>query len=86
MVQSKRGVKICRVTGSTKASNLPALVRAAIPEIDGHETIPVMHNHAVVQGLSEMPFVTDVKHWGVMTIGTGLGNARFSNRRTIGAE
>jgi len=22
----------------------------------------------------------DVEHWGVMTIGTGLGNARFSNR------
>jgi hypothetical protein len=23
----------------------------------------------------------DVEHWGVLTIGTGLGNARFSNRR-----
>jgi hypothetical protein len=22
----------------------------------------------------------DVSHWGVMTIGTGLGNARFTNR------
>ena len=22
----------------------------------------------------------DVKHWGVLTIGTGLGNARFTNR------
>jgi hypothetical protein len=22
----------------------------------------------------------DVEHWGVMTIGTGLGNARFTNR------
>jgi hypothetical protein len=21
-----------------------------------------------------------VKHWGVLTIGTGLGNARFTNR------
>jgi predicted NBD/HSP70 family sugar kinase len=69
-----------------KSFNLPALVRAAIPEIDGHETIPVMHNDAVVQGLSEIPFMSDVKHWGVMTIGTGLGNARFSNRRTTGAE
>jgi hypothetical protein len=45
-----------------------------------------MHNDAVVQGLSEIPFMTDVKHWGVMTIGTGLGNARFSNRKTTGAE
>jgi hypothetical protein len=23
----------------------------------------------------------DVDHWGVLTIGTGLGNARFTNRR-----
>jgi hypothetical protein len=22
-----------------------------------------------------------VEHWGVLTIGTGLGNARFTNRR-----
>jgi len=22
----------------------------------------------------------DVEHWGVFTIGTGLGNARFTNR------
>jgi hypothetical protein len=24
----------------------------------------------------------DVKRWGVLTIGTGLGNARFTNRST----
>jgi hypothetical protein len=35
----------------------------------------------VAQGLSEVPFMQDVDHWGVLTIGTGLGNARFSNRR-----
>jgi hypothetical protein len=23
----------------------------------------------------------DVEHWGVLTIGTGLGNASFTNRR-----
>jgi hypothetical protein len=23
----------------------------------------------------------DVERWGVLTIGTGLGNARFTNRR-----
>ena len=39
-----------------------------------------MHNDAVVQGLSEVPFMQDVKRWGVLTIGTGLGNARFTNR------
>ena len=27
-----------------------------------------------------VPNMKDVSHWGVMTIGTGLGNARFTNR------
>ena len=48
--------------------------------------IPLMHNDAVVQGLSEVPFLKDVKRWGVMTIGTGLGNASFSNRETEDLE
>ena len=39
-----------------------------------------MHNDGVAQGLSEVPFMQDVDHWGVLTIGTGLGNARFTNR------
>ena len=39
-----------------------------------------MHNDAVVQGLSQAPFMRDVEHWGVFTIGTGLGNVRFTNR------
>jgi hypothetical protein len=51
-----------------------------IPEIGDHETSIVMHNDAVVQGLSEIPYMQDVERWGVLTIGTGLGNARFSNR------
>jgi hypothetical protein len=42
-----------------------------------------MHNDAVVQGLSEVPFMQDVEHWGVITIGTGLGNARFTNREPV---
>src|SRR3712207_8022047 len=62
--------------------NLPTVLREAIPEIGGHETMVVMHNDAVVQGLSEVPFMQDVKRWGVLTIGTGLGNARFTNRAT----
>lgn len=61
--------------------NLPACIREAIPEIDEHETLVVVHNDAVVQGLSELPRMQDVERWGVLTIGTGLGNARFSNRR-----
>ncbi len=60
--------------------NLPHSLKALLPEIGGHETMLVLHNDAVVQGLSELPFQQDVAHWGVLTIGTGLGNARFSNR------
>jgi hypothetical protein len=63
-----------------KSFNLPQLLREAIPKIGDHDTLVVMHNDAVVQGLSEVPFMRDVQHWGVLTIGTGLGNARFTNR------
>ena len=62
------------------AFNLPRRLVEEIPQIGGHDTQIVMHNDAVVQGLSEVPFMQDVRHWGVMTIGTGLGNARFTNR------
>jgi hypothetical protein len=61
--------------------NLPARLAEAFPEIGGHDTMILMHNDAVVQGLSELPFMRDVKHWGALTIGTGLGNARFTNRK-----
>jgi predicted NBD/HSP70 family sugar kinase len=64
----------------TKSFNLPRRLREAIPRIGDHETVVLMHNDAVVQGLSEAPFMRDVKHWGVFTIGTGLGNAHFTNR------
>jgi predicted NBD/HSP70 family sugar kinase len=63
-----------------KSFNLPQLLREAIPDIGGHEATVLMHNDAVVQGLSEVPFMHGVERWGVMTIGTGLGNARFTNR------
>jgi hypothetical protein len=52
-----------------------------LPLINRHEPLFVIHNDAVVQGLSERPNMEDVRHWGVFTIGTGLGNARFTNRR-----
>jgi hypothetical protein len=38
----------------------------------------LMHNDAVIQGLSELPFIGEVERWGIITIGTGLGNARLS--------
>jgi len=61
--------------------NLPASLIEAIPRIGDHDTAVLMHNDGVVQGLSEVPFMQDVARWGVLTIGTGLGNARFTNRR-----
>ncbi|KQR72866.1 ROK family protein [Rhizobium sp. Leaf341] len=60
--------------------NLPAAIKKAIPEIDGHQTVVMMHNDAVVQGLSQIPFMTDISKWAVLTIGTGLGNAHFVNK------
>lgn len=61
--------------------NLPANLIEAIPQIGAHDTAVVMHNDGVVQGLSEVPFMQDVGSWGVLTIGTGVGNAHFINRR-----
>jgi ROK family len=60
--------------------NLPARLAEAIPTIGDDDTVVLMHNDAVVQGLSEVPYMQDVKRWGALTIGTGLGNARFTNR------
>ncbi len=54
--------------------NVPRRVAEAMP---GDWRV-LMHNDAVVQGLSEAPWMRDVRRWGVMTAGTGLGNARFS--------
>jgi predicted NBD/HSP70 family sugar kinase len=61
--------------------NLPASLVEAIPAIGDHDTAILMHNDGVVQGLSEVPYMQDVERWGVLTIGTGLGNARFTNRK-----
>jgi len=64
----------------SRSFNLPAALHEGIPRIGDHESTIVLHNDAVVQGLSEVPFMADATHWGVLTIGTGLGNARFENR------
>ena len=60
---------------------MPGSLVEAIPEMGDHDTAVLMHNDDVAQGLSEVPFMQDVERWGVLTIGTGLGNARFTNRR-----
>ncbi len=65
---------------AAKGFHLPRSIQSVIPEIQGSETLIVLHNDAVVQGLSELPHMQDLEHWGVLTIGTGLGNARFTNR------
>ena len=57
-----------------------------MPEIGEHETEVVMHNDAVIQGLSEMPGMQDVESWAVLTIGTGLGNASYRNRAKGGRK
>jgi hypothetical protein len=44
--------------------NLPASLVESIPQIGGHDTAVMMHNDGVVQGLSEVPFMQDVKRWG----------------------
>ncbi len=60
--------------------HFPTALRDKIPHIHGEDTRVLLHNDAVVQGLSELPFTNDVKCWGVLTVGTGLGNASFTNR------
>jgi hypothetical protein len=59
--------------------NLADALREHVPTIGENQTAIVIHNDAVVQGLSQLPFMQDATHWGVLTIGTGLGNARFTN-------
>jgi hypothetical protein len=59
--------------------NLAQQLREAIPQLGEHETVVVMHNDAVIQGLSEVPSMKDVSPWGIFTIRTGLGTL-FSNR------
>jgi predicted NBD/HSP70 family sugar kinase len=76
----ERGAQNLPGNWESKSFHLPALINEAIPEIGEHETAILMHNDAVVQGLSEVPFMREFKRWGVLTIGTGLGNARFTNR------
>ncbi|MBO9513930.1 MAG: ROK family protein [Variovorax sp.] len=60
--------------------HLPSTLCKRIPSIGGEPTVVLMHNDAVVQGLSELPFMHDVKRWAVLTIGTGLGNASYRNK------
>lgn len=57
--------------------HLPSEIARRMKPIDAQPPSVVMHNDAVVQGLSEIPRMRDVESWGILTIGTGLGNAAF---------
>jgi hypothetical protein len=59
--------------------NLAHELAKALPEINGEQPLILIHNDAVLQGLSQVPHMFDVKRWGILTIGTGLGNGRFTN-------
>ncbi|GAB3505300.1 ROK family protein [Pseudoxanthomonas daejeonensis] len=59
---------------------LPEALAAHLDPIDGNPPQVVLHNDAVVQGLSEHRRMRKTRRWAVLTIGTGLGNASYSNR------
>ena len=77
----KKGAQNLPGNWESRDFNLPYRLAKAIPQICSHDTAVLMHNDAVAQGLSEVPFMQDVERWAVLTIGTGLGNARFTNRK-----
>ncbi|WCM95225.1 ROK family protein [Acidovorax sp. NCPPB 2350] len=66
--------------------HLPRDLCERLPAIGGGRTQVCLHNDAVVQGLSELPFTQDVRRWAVLTVGTGLGNASFTNRHPEGGR
>jgi hypothetical protein len=63
----------------SEAFHLPSALWRRMPMIGSGPTLVLIHNDAVVQGLSELPFMRDVRRWGVLTVGTGLGNVSFEN-------
>ena len=76
----ERGAQNLPGKWNSKSFNLARSLAEKIPIIGGFDIAVVMHNDAVVQGLSELPYMTDIRRWGVFTVGTGLGNAQFTNR------
>lgn len=59
--------------------HLPGALSRLLPmEGGGHPSV-LLHDTTVVQGLSEAPFEKGGAHWGVVTLGSRIGNARFTN-------
>lgn len=73
----RRGTQNLPGNWQGKGFNLPLALKARLPRINGHDTLVVLHNDAVVQGLSSLAGMRQVRDWAVLTIGTGLGNASF---------
>jgi hypothetical protein len=58
--------------------DLPAALAAHLDRIGRRMPQVLLHNDAVVQGLSQRHAMRKHKRWGIFTIGTGLGNASYS--------
>lgn len=74
----KRGAQNLPGNWEAEDFNLTDALRERLPRIDGRSISVALHNDAVVQGLSEVSRMRDVRHWAVLTIGTGLGNASYT--------
>jgi predicted NBD/HSP70 family sugar kinase len=77
----QRGAQHLPGKWESRRFRLAACVSERISKIGEHEVTVLVHNDAVVQGLSEAPFMRNVARWAVLTVGTGLGNASFANKR-----
>mgnify|MGYP000928138613 CR=1 FL=1 len=58
--------------------HLADALAAHLDRVGGRAPRVLLHNDAVVQGLSERSRMQSVTRWGVLTIGTGLGNASYT--------
>ena len=61
--------------------HLPDALLARLDRVGGQPVQVMMHNDAVVQGVSALPPARGARRWGVFTIGTGLGNASYTRLR-----
>lgn len=58
--------------------DLPGALAQQLDRIGKQRPQVLLHNDAVVQGLSQCHAMRKHRHWGIFTIGTGLGNASYS--------
>ena len=64
---------------SARSFRLADAIGEDLPRLGGQPFQVILHNDAVIQGLSEIPRMRGEGDWGVLTLGTGLGNACFRN-------